>query len=575
MLVSKRYPRAVGLVLLPLLAGGASAQTGTPAPTHKHYETPADAPVPAPGHPVAPRLQNLGVHTFPVTTRDERAQRFMNQGLNLVYGFNHAEAGRAFAEAARLDPTLAMAWWGQALVLGPNINALMDPANEATARDLVQKAVALKASASPREQAYIEALAARYTGRPDDRRAGDRAYAERMRGVVAAFPDDLDARTLYAEALMDLMPWSYWTRDGVPREETRDVQSQLSHVIAAHPNHPGALHLWIHLWEATDTPERAEAEADRLLPLMPGAGHIVHMPAHIYQRVGRYADVIRVNEMAARADEDYIAQCKAQGLYPLGYYPHNLHFIWMGASWNGRSQLAIDSAYRLANAVPRGALGAAPGLQGFLVVPYWALVRFEQWDRVLADKGPDHDTPFTRAVWTFARVMALAATNRLDEADRELAVLRRVVADPSLDAPTTFSNNTGRAMLRIGVEVAAGEIAAKRRQWEAAIGHLDRAIRYEDALVYQEPPDWHAPVRQNLGAVLLAAGRPDEAETVYWEDLRRYPENGWSLFGLWKALEAQGRNDEAAAIEARFRKAWKDADTVLEKKSTSETRSRQ
>jgi tetratricopeptide (TPR) repeat protein len=561
--VTSSVLRAAGLVLLPVLAGHASAQTGTPAPTHKHYETPADAPAPAPGRPVAPRLQNLGVHTFPVTTSSERAQLFMNQGLNLVYGFNHAEASRAFAEAARLDPMLAMAWWGQALVLGPNINAPMDPADEPKALTLVQQAIALKAHATPREQAYIDALAARYTGRPEDRASADRAFADGMRRVVEQFPDDLDARTIHAEALMDLMPWSYWTRDGVPHAETREVQAALERVIAAHPNHPGALHLWIHLWEATDTPERAEAEADRLLPLMPGAGHIVHMPAHIYQRVGRYADVIRVNQMAAKADEDYITQCKAQGLYPLAYFPHNLHFIWMGASASGQGRLALDSAYRLANAVPREALASVPILQGFLVVPYWAMVRFEQWDRILADKGPEFDTPFTRGAWTFARAMALTATGRLDEAARELAVLQALLANPALKGQTTFSNNSGYAILRIAPEVVAGEMAAKRGDWDTAIAHLDRAVRYEDSLMYQEPPDWHAPVRQNLGAVLLAAGRADEAETVYWEDLKRYPENGWSLFGLWKALEAQGKTELAATIEPRFRKAWKDADTTL------------
>src|SRR5918993_1996354 len=370
------------VVVVALLGPSASAaQTTTKpdapaAPVHKHYAEPADVPVPKPGAPLAPRLQNLGVHTFPVSTKVPQALLFMNQGLNLVYGFNHAEAARAFAEASRLDPSLAMAYWGQALVLGPNINAAMDPENEAKAQALAQKAVAMKGSATPREQAYIDALAVRYTGRADDRKAADRAYAEAMRNVAAAFADDLDARTLYAESLMDLRPWNYWTRDGVAYPETVEVQASLERVLAAHKNHPGALHLWIHLWEPTDTPERAEAEADRLLPLMPGAGHIVHMPAHIFQRVGRYADVISSNLLAAKADEDYITQCKAQGLYPLGYYPHNLHFIWMGATASGQKKLAIDSAYRVANSIPHESLGAIPILQGFVVVPYWAMVRF-------------------------------------------------------------------------------------------------------------------------------------------------------------------------------------------------------
>jgi tetratricopeptide (TPR) repeat protein len=491
----------------------------------------------------------------------KRAQLFINQGLNLTYGFNHAEAGRAFAEAARLDPASAMAVWGQALVLGPNINAAMDPAEEPRAYALAQKALSMKAG-TDRERAYIEALALRYTGKPEDRPKADRAYADAMGRLVDRFPDDVDARTLYAESLMDLMPWSYWTRDGRPRAETTLVETTLERAIAANPNHPGALHLWVHLWEATDTPERAEAEADRLLPLMPGAGHIVHMPAHIYQRVGRHADVIRVNKLAAKADEDYIAQCRAQGLYPLAYYPHNLHFIWMGATASGQRQLALDSAARLAAAVPPAALEKAPILQGFLVVPYWAMVRFSEWQRILDDPGPQHQTAFTRGAWRYARAMALVATNRLDEAERELAEIVRLVDDPSLEGQTTFSNNSGRAILRIAPEVVAGEIAARRGQLDRALLHFERGVRYEDALIYQEPPDWHAPVRQNLGAALIAAGRADEAESVLWEDLKKNPENVWSLAGLARALTAQHKIDEAAAVKTRLEKAWLDTGSV-------------
>jgi tetratricopeptide (TPR) repeat protein len=547
----------------PLLLGSAAAQSTAP-PTHKHYEKPAGYDqAPAPGMPVAPRLQNLGVHTFVVTTTSPRAQLFINQGVNLAYGFNHAEAFRAFAEAARLDPSCAMAYWGQALVLGPNINARMEAADEPKALDLVKKAVDLKPGATPREQAYIDALATRYTGNPADRQKADRAFAHAMHELADDYPDDLDAKTMMAESLMDLRPWNYWTRDGLPYEETRQIQASLEQVLAKNPNHPGALHYWIHLWEPTDTPERAEAEADRLLPLMPGAGHIVHMPAHIYMRVGRHADVVKANQAAALADEDYIAQCRAQGLYPLGYYPHNLHFIWMGASASGQSKLALEAARKVAGAIPNEALGSVPILQGFLVVPYWAMVRFGEWPAILADKGPRHDTPFTRGAWRYARAMAFVATGRLGEADKELGELKKVVNDPALKEQVTFSNNTGRAILRIAPEVVAGEIAAKRRDWDAAVLHLERGVRYEDALIYQEPSDWHAPVRQNLGAVLLQAGRPDEAEAVYWEDLRKNPGTGWSLFGLLQSLKAQGKTDEAELAERRFREAWKDADITL------------
>ena len=552
-------PLAVVAALLgsPVVTG-AAAQTATPS--HKHYDEPKDAPAPAPGAPLAPRLQNLGVHTFPVSTKVARAQQFMNQGLNLAFGFNHAEAGRAFAEAARLDPNLAMAYWGQALVLGPNINAPMGPEIEPQALELIQKAMALKNKATARERAYIDALATRYTGKADDRATADRAFADAMGKLAKAYPDDMDAHALYAESLMDLRPWGYWTRDGRPYDETIKIQAALAHVIARHKNHPLALHLWIHLWESVDA-KKAEAEADRLVPLMPGAGHMVHMPAHIYQRVGRHDDVVRVNLLAAKADEEYIAACRAQGLYPLAYYPHNLHFIWMGASASGQKQLALESARKLANAIPAEALASAPILQGFLVVPYYALVRFGQWDQILADQGPSHSTPFTQGVWRYARALALLAKDRVADAERELETLKTLTQDPSLKGQTTFSPNTGITILRIAPEVVAGEIAAKRQDWDRAILHLERAVRFEDTLVYQEPPDWHVPARQNLASVLMAAGRADEAETVLWEDLKRNPEHVWNLSLLSKALRLQNKSADAALIDARLAKSSKGEQT--------------
>jgi tetratricopeptide (TPR) repeat protein len=558
-----RIAAALVCTLPVVVTGQAQAQT-PPPPTHKHYEKPAGYDqAAAPGMPVAPRLLNLGVHTFPVTTKSRRAQTFINQGVNLAYGFNHAEAARAFAEAARLDPNCPMAYWGHALVLGPNINAPMTPEDEPKAYELVKKAIALKPRATRRERAYIDALAARYTGKPDDRKQADKAFAEAMRTVVRTYPADLDAKTIFAESLMDLRPWNYWTRDGQPYEETAEIQSALEQVLAKNKNHPGALHYWVHLWEPTDTPERAEAEADRLLPLMPGVGHVVHMPAHIYMRVGRHSDVVTSNQAAVKADEDYITQCRAQGIYPLAYYPHNIHFIWMGATASGQRAVALDAARKVASSIPQEALGTVPILQGFLVVPYWAMVRFGQWSDILADKGPRHDTTFTRGAWRYARAMAFIATDKLDEAGSELTELKKILEDHSLKGQVTFSNNTGHAILRIAPEVIAGEIAAKRKEWDKAILHLDRAIRYEDALIYQEPPDWHAPVRHNLGAVLMDAGRPDEAEAVYWEDLRKNPGNVWSLYGLQQAMKAQGRNDDAARVEARFKKAWKGGDSTI------------
>jgi tetratricopeptide (TPR) repeat protein len=542
------------------------AQAPQPAPPaaaggHVHYLEPGVSQV-SPTGAVAPRLQNLGAHRFPVSTRNREAQRFMNQGLNLAYAFNHAEARRAFREAARLDPDLAMAYWGQALVLGPNINALMEPNEEPQALELVQRAASLKGRASRREQAYIDALAARYSGQAGDRRARDEAYAAAMRRLHEQYPDDLDAATLYVESMMDLRPWGYWQRDGAPHAGTAEIVALTERIIARNPKHPGALHLYIHLMEGTATPERAEAAADALLTLMPAAGHMVHMPSHIYQRVGRYADAIRSNQLAVAADEDYISQCRAQGLYPMAYYPHNIHFLWFSATFDGQSRLAIDSARGLAARIDDDALKALPMLAGFRMVPYYALTRFGRWDEMLKEPEPPAFSPVLRATWHYARGLSLVATGQAAAAEAELARLRALLSDPSM-TQTLFSPNLAGAVLAPAPEVLAGEIAASRRDYAAAVAHLERAVRLEDALVYTEPAEFHYPPRHALGAVLLEAGRPDEAETVYWEDLKRNRDNGWALAGLVQALKAQGKTGDAALVEARFRRAWARADVVL------------
>jgi len=372
--------------ILGLVAGTAAAASAQ-STTNKHYEESPGAQKPAPTGELAPRLQNLGAHTFRVTTKSRKAQLFVNQGVNLAYGFNHAEAGRAFREAARLDPACAMAYWGQAFVLGPNIKVPMTPEDEPKALELVQKAVALKAKASLRERAYIDALAKRYSGKKEDRAAGDAAFSEAMRDVVRRFPNDLDAATIHAEALMDLRPWNYWMRDGRPYPGTNDIVATLEKVLTRKAAHPGANHLYIHAMEATK-PEKAEAAADRLLKLMPGAGHMVHMPSHIYQRVGRYADAAASNEAAVKADEDSITQCRAQGLYPMAYYPHNIHFLWFAATAEGRSQVAIEAGRKTATKVTDEALDQVPVLAGFRVVPWYALTRFGKWDEMLTEKAP-------------------------------------------------------------------------------------------------------------------------------------------------------------------------------------------
>jgi tetratricopeptide (TPR) repeat protein len=513
---------------------------------------------------IAPRLQNLGDHKFPVKTNSARAQLFFSQGMMLVYGFNHAEATRSFREAARLDPNCAMAYWGMAYVLGPNINMSMPPESEPKAYEMIQKAISLKKNASVREQAYIEALAKRYSGEvKPDRAALDRAYALAMRDLSSRYPDDLDAATLWAEAMMDLRPWNYWTRDMQPYPQTQKIMRVLESVLARNPNHPGAIHLYIHTVEFA-RPELAEAGAERLWKLAPGAGHLVHMPSHIFRRVGRYDDASRSNQDAIAADEDYIEQCRAQGVYPLAYYPHNIHFLWDSATMEGRRDTAITSARKSSSSIPEGAWREVPLLHQFLVAPLFAYTRFGQWDMILAESRPAEDSLFWTGIWHYARGLAFTATGELGNAGRELDSLQKIAGQKSLDGyRVTFSRNGAKAILEIAGEVLAGELAAKHGDYENAIARLHRGVLLEDNLIYNEPPDWHVPVRQALGAVLLEAGRAAEAEAIYWQDLTTNRENGWSLFGLMQSLRAQGKEQQAAVIEKRFRKAWARSEVTL------------
>jgi tetratricopeptide (TPR) repeat protein len=360
---------------------------------------------------------------------------------------------------------------------------------------------------------------------------------------------------------MDLRPWGYWMPDGTPYEGMQEIKDLAESVIERQPDHPGALHLYIHLMEPI-APEKAEAAADRLNGLMPGAGHVVHMPSHIYQRVGRYADSARSNELAILADEDYITQCRAQGLYPMGYYPHNIHFLWFAASAEGRGEVAVDAARKVASKVDDAALAELPLLAGFRAVPYQAFTRFGRWDEMLEEPAPPADNLFLTGLWHYGRGMAFVARGELEAAAKELREVERIAADPTLDY-TLFSPNTAAAILAIAPEMLGGELAAARKDYDRAILRLDRAVRLEDGLVYTEPSEWDFPPRHSLGAVLLEAGRPAEAETVYWEDLRRHPENGWALFGLAQALRAQDKQDEAAVVGRRFEKAWERADVEL------------
>ena len=529
---------------------------------HKHYVQSDEGQKPGPDGQLAPKLHNLGEHTFPVSTRNPLAQQYINQGLNLAYAFNHAEARRAFREAARLDPGLAMAYWGQALVLGPNINAMMEPNEEPQAQEIVQRAKSLMTNAPPKEQALINALEKRYSGQAEQREANNKAYAEAMREVHQRFPDDADIAMLYVESMMDLRPWGYWMLDGQPYEGTAEIVALTEEVLRRNPKHPGALHMYIHLIEPTSTPERAEKAADTLLTLMPAAGHLIHMSSHIYQRVGRYADSMKSNQLAIAADEDYITQSHAQGLYPMVYYPHNIHFLWFAATVDGQSKIAIQSAREVASKIDDAVLKAIPLTAVFRITPYWALARFGHWQEILAEPAPPSTNLFLTGGWHYVRGLAFVATEQLQQAEQELAALRKIMKDPLLDGPL-LSKNTTRTVLSAAPEVLAGEIAAARGQFDQAIAHLENAVRLEDALVYTEPLEFHLPPRLALGAILLKSGRTGEAETVYWEDLRRNRNNGWALYGLMQALRAQKKDDQAAVITARFEQAWARADVKL------------
>ena len=516
--------------------------------------------------PAVPLFENLGDHHYAITTQVPIAQRYFDQGLRLYYAFNHAEAIRAFEEAARRDPDCAMCYWGTALAHGPNINLPMDRAAGLAAYEAVRKALDREGKATPRERALIRALAARYAADPpDDRTALDAAYARELRAVVRQYPEDLEAATLFAESLMDLSPWNYWTPDGKPRPDTPEMLAQLERVMADDSDHPGANHFYIHALEAVE-PERALAAAERLAGLMPGAGHLVHMPGHIYIRVGRYLDAIAANEHAVHADETYISDQKpAFGIYTAGYYPHNHDFLAFAASMIGRSKQSIASAEKMATLAPPEVL-REPGmtlLQHHQTRHLQMKIRFSRWDEILAVPAPPQDLPHAHAMWQYARGRALAARGDVKPAETALAQVRATSTDPAV-APLRMEFNTSGAVLALAAEVLAGHIAVAKGDFPGAVGHLRKAVRLEDALTYGEPPEWSVPVRQELGPVLLKAGQPAEAERALREDLKRFPDNGWSLKGLERALRAQGRNTEADDAAARFRKVWSTADVSLD-----------
>ncbi|MGB5882030.1 MAG: hypothetical protein WBH85_18540, partial [Thermoanaerobaculia bacterium] len=540
--------RRVAIILLTVLALGPVQPVGA-----------------AEDNPIGPLLEGMGTHHHPITTEDSMVQRYFDQGLVLAYGFNHAEAARSFREAIRRDPDCASCYWGLSYVLGPNINSMMNAEDLPEAWKALQKAVALVDSASEQEQAYIRALETRYTkDLPEDRSHLDVAYADAMREVARRYPKDTDAGTLFAEALMDTTPWDYWRENGKPKPETVEILETLTAVIDRDPNHPGANHLYIHIVEAQQ-PEMAVAAADRLGGLVPGAGHLVHMPSHIYIRMGRYHDASVANQKAIAADDDYVTACRKQGLYPVMYMPHNHHFLWAAASIEGRSELAISAAREIARNQDLD-VARQPGLtslQHYWITPVYALTRFGKWEAILEEPAPPDDMIYPLGVWHYARGIALTRLGRLDQAKTELARLTEIGADPELELVTVWDLNTTDNLIAIAREVLSGEIAAAEGDYETALRHLEAGVELEDALVYDEPPTWHAPVRLNLGAVLLAAGRPAEAEKISREDLETFPDHGWALLGLEQSLEAQGKTDEATAVAGQFKKAWQHADIEL------------
>lgn len=518
---------------------------------------------------IAPLLKGMGDFHYKVSTQDTLAQQFFDQGLILSYGFNHKEAHRSFKQAALLDSTLAMAYWGQALVLGPNINSAMNPDNNAEAWKKSQLAVKYADDATPGEKALIEALTHRYAQNPpEDRHSLDSAYAVAMGNVAREFPNDTEIQCLYAEAMMDLHPWDYWTIDQEknPRPWTPQILKTLNQVIKIDSLHAGANHLYIHAIEASATPEKGLPHARRLEELVPGAGHLVHMPSHIYIRTGDYHEGTLANERAVKADNEYITQCRQQGIYVLGYVPHNSHFLWATATMEGRKKRSIDAARNTARLVDTTMM-RKPGmgtLQHYRLIPLYSYVRFGQWDSILSYPKPAEDLIYPVGLWHYARGMAYTGKGELDKAARELELVQNAAMDERLKEVTIWEINTTQELMQIASLVLKGELEAKRGNFDKAIASLREAAEIERQLSYNEPPDWFFPVKHSLGAVLLEAGKPREAEQVYRNDLKKFPDNGWSLKGLQQSLIEQNKASEAAQIQKRFDEAWKYADIELD-----------
>lgn len=516
----------------------------------------------------APLFSGMGSFHMPITTRDTDAQRYFDQGMVLAFGFNHAESIRSFRAAQTLDSDCAMCFWGEALATGPNINvtnngkAVMTPEERASARAAIDHALTLVDGVTPKERSWILALDKRYDGqRETPRDPLDRAWADALADMVDAYPDDMTVASVYAEALMNTMPWDYWGPSGEAKPDTQAVIKSLERVMAAEPEHPLALHLYIHALEASSNAQKAEGAADALANLVPGSGHLVHMPSHIYFRVGRYQDAALANIRAADIDEAYIAECNAQGFYPALYYPHNIHFLWASATMQGQSELSLKSARRVVENVRIEQVEQFPTIQFFRTVPMLSLVRFARWEEILSEPEPHAPFAFARAIWHYGRGVAYASMENKESALNELAAIERL--EPEVDEIFMGNVYPAKSLIGIAKSLLRGEISFRSSAMAAAVTSFEEAVAMQDALPYTEPPFWYYPTRQSLGAALLADGRAAEAQLVFEADLEQYPMNGWSLYGLTEALNAQGLTAPAEAARQRFETVWQFSDVTL------------
>jgi tetratricopeptide (TPR) repeat protein len=541
------------------IAAGVCGRSDRHAATFKPMQlamaSPADAVADDPAGP--PLWEGLGDLSYPITTDSEMAQRYFDQGLRLTYAFNHGEAYRAFKKAQALDPGCAMCFWGEAFVLGANINAAMEPDAAQPAFVALTNAKARSAGASARERALIDALATRYSPEPDaDPAALAGAYADAMAAAHAQYPDDHDIAVLFADALMNTSPWDYWELDGrTPKERLGEAIAAIEGVLAANPDHPGAIHLYIHLTEASATPERAEPHADRLAALMPAAGHIVHMPAHTYYRVGRYLDSLKTNVAAVHADEAYLGQAQAAGIYPYGYYPHNIHFVLVSAQMAGDAEHMLWAAERLHGKIPDEVAAEVGWIQAIVPAPYFAHAQFSPPDVVLGLEDPGDEFPFVKAMWQYARGVAHVEKGDLEAARAEAARIAHLNQTADFEMLLAWYV-PAPDILRIARHVLEGRIAQAEGDFERAIREFQVAVQIQDSLPYMEPEYWYYPVRQSLGAALLMAGRAEEAAATFQEALLDAPNNGWALYGLMQSYDAQADQPAKAEAEKLFNRAW-------------------